>query len=302
MEYGSPLNIRDFYYLRKISGAMKNPRTRFDDVKFLKRGEDYLIPYLKSNVGPVDETRRKFIKGVIFGIGAIAAASVLDAVRGLQVPLAGAGAYVKMLLVDSSGNPVKASSIAVNDPVITLYEYPLVDEINFLFNLGDATGKPVALSSTSVSIPENGKTYTFPGGVGASKSIVSYSAICQHLGCKPPNIHFYPPNYMKTGMSPPNLLPPDALSAAQSANLPAIIHCDCHGSTYDPYHGASVLTGPTQRPLPFTVLEWDSASDQLYATGSIGVPVYGHSATLSGGQALSGTSTQVSSTGNPFTS
>lgn len=300
MEFGSPLGIEDFYYLRKVSGAMKNPRTKFDDISFVENGEDYLMPYLANNVGPVDETRRKFIKGVIFGIGAVAAASVLDAVRGLQVPLAGANSYVKMLLVDSKGNPVKASSIVVNDPVIVLYEYPLVDEINFLFNLGDTNGNPVALSATSVSIPENGSTYNFPGGVGANKSIVSYSAICQHLGCKPPNIHFYPPQYMKTGLPPPAYLPPDALAAAQKANLPGVIHCDCHGSTYDPYHGASVITGPTQRPLPMTVLEWDSSTDQLYATSSLGVPVYGHTNTLTGGQSLSGTSTQVANSTNPF--
>lgn len=300
MEYGSALGIEEFYYLRKTSGAMKSRRTRFNDVRFLEDGEDYLFPYLASNVGPVDETRRKFIKGVIFGIGAIAAASVLDAVRGLQVPLAGSSAYVKMLLVDSSGSPVKASSITVNNPVIVLYEYPLVDEINFLFNLGDSSGNPVSLPAATITIPENGNTYNFPGGVGSGKSIVSYSAICQHLGCKPPNIHFYPPSYMKGGMAPPNFLPQDALTAAQAANVPAVIHCDCHGSTYDPYHGASVLTGPTQRPLPFTVLEWDSSSDQLYATGSTGVPVYGHTSTLTGGQPLSGSNTSVTNSANPF--
>ncbi len=300
MEYANSPRIEDFYYLKKTSGAMKNPRTKFNDTLFVEDGEDYLFPYLSSNVGPVDETRRKFIKGVIFGIGAVAAASVLDAVRGLQVPLAGGSTYTKMLLVDSSGSPVKSSSIVVNNPVIVLYEYPLVDEINFLFNLGDASGNPIALASTSVTIPENGNKYTFPGGVGANKSIVSYSAICQHLGCKPPNIHFYPPNYMKTGMPPPSFLPSSSISAAQSANAPGVIHCDCHGSTYDPYHGAAVLEGPTQRPLPFTVLEWDSSTDQLYATGSVGVPVYGHTNTLTGGQPLSGTSTKVSNTTNPF--
>ncbi len=300
MEYSSSPRIEDFYFLRKTSGAMKNPKTKFNDVQFLEDGEGYLLPYLSSHVGPVDETRRKFIKGVIFGIGAVAAASVLDAVRGLQVPLAGGSSYVKMLLVDSSGAPIKASSITVNNPVIVLYEYPLVDEINFLFNLGDTSGNPIALASTSVTVPVDGSKYTFPGGVGAHKSIVSYSAICQHLGCKPPNIHFYPPSYMKTGMPPPAFLPSSAITAAQSANAPGVIHCDCHGSTYDPYHGASVLTGPTQRPLPFTILTWDSTTDQLYATGSTGVPVYGHTNTLTGGQALTGSSTEVSNSTNPF--
>jgi Rieske Fe-S protein len=105
---------------------------------------------------------------------------------------------------------------------------------------------------------------------------------------------------MKTGMPFPAFLPQDAITAAQSANVPGVIHCDCHGSTYDPYHGASVLTGPTQRPLPFTVLEWDSSTDQLYATGSVGVPVYGHTNTLTGGTGLSGTSTTAANSVNPF--
>jgi Rieske Fe-S protein len=297
-----PLSGADFYYLRKTSGAMKNPKTRFDDVRFLRQGEDYLFWYLESKVGPVDETRRRFIKGMMWGIGAIAAASVLDALRGLKVPVVGLTSYPKMLLVDSSGNPIKASTVQVNYPTIVLYEYPLQNEINFLLNLGDASGKPVAVPASTVTVPQTGSKYNFPGGVGPYKSIVSYSAICQHLGCKPPEIHFYPPDEMKTGMAPPAFLPTDAITAAQSAGVPAVIHCDCHGSTYDPYHGAAVLTGPTQRPLPTTVLEWDSSTDYLYATESVGVPVYGHSSTLTGGNPVSGSSTVVSKTINPFPS
>ncbi|MEM3851869.1 MAG: Rieske 2Fe-2S domain-containing protein [Methanomassiliicoccales archaeon] len=295
-----PMTAADFYYLRKTSGAMKNPRTKFDDVRFLEEGEDYLFWYLQNKVGPVDQTRRKFLKGMMWGIGALAAASVLDAVRGLQVPIVGLTSYPTMLLVDSSGNAIKASSIQVNNPVIVLYEYPLQNEINFLFNLGDANGNPIEIAATTVTIPENSSKYSFPGGVGPHKSIVSYSAICQHLGCKPPEIHFYPPDEMKTGMAPPAFLPGDAISAANAAGVPAVIHCDCHGSTYDPYKGAAVLTGPTQRPLPTTVLTWDSSTDYLYATSSVGVPVYGHTSTLTGGTAVSGSSTAVSETINPF--
>lgn len=72
---------------------------------------------------------------------------------------------------------------------------------------------------------------------------------------------------MKVGLPTPNFLPEVALQAAQQANAPGVIHCDCHGSTYDPYHGASVLTGPTVRPLPYVQLYWDSNTDYLYAIG-----------------------------------
>ena len=77
------MSIEDYYYLSKTSGAMKNPRTRFNDELFVKNGEDYLFKYLDSNVGRIDDSRRKFIKGMIFGIGAAAVASALGAIRGL---------------------------------------------------------------------------------------------------------------------------------------------------------------------------------------------------------------------------
>ncbi|MEM2663108.1 MAG: Rieske iron-sulfur protein SoxL2, partial [Metallosphaera sp.] len=44
--------------------------------------------------------------------------------------------------------------------------------------------------------------------------------------------------------------------------------------TYDPYKGGAVLTGPTQRPLPSVILEYDSSTDYLYAIGAIGVATY----------------------------
>jgi len=37
-----------------------------------------------------------------------------------------------------------------------------------------------------------------------------------------------------------------------------------------------VVTGPTVRPLPAVVLEWDSSTDELYAVKMIGPVIYGH--------------------------
>ncbi|MEM3330071.1 MAG: Rieske (2Fe-2S) protein, partial [Saccharolobus sp.] len=67
------------------------------------------------------------------------------------------------------------------------------------------------------------------------------------------------------------------------------IHCDCHGSSYDPYHGASVLTGPTVRPLPYVELYWDSNTDFLYAIGmnNNAPPILGHANNLEGYSYLS---------------
>lgn len=293
-------NRWDLLFARGLQRMMRNPKTKFDEREFVTKGSDYLFNYAEKNVGPIDEGRRNFMKALAIGVGAAAVAGLLPGLRVLPAPGVGITKFPKVLLVDSSGSPLKASTLSVNEPIITIYLYPLADEPNFLLNLGDASNKPVQVQPTEVTIPQTGKNYTFPGGVGPSKSIVSYSAICQHLGCEPPEIHFYPPSYMKLGMPAPAELTAEALLAAKQANAPGVIHCDCHGSTYDPYHGASVLTGPTQRPLPYVELEWDSTTDYLYAVDEGGVPVYGHTSDLTDGNPLSGDTSTVTKTINPF--
>jgi len=74
-----------------------------------------------------------------------------------------------------------------------------------------------------VLVLATGSTYDFPGGVGPYKSIVAYSAICQHLGCQPPEIHFYPPEYMKVGMPAPADITATAILAAKRAGVPGVI-------------------------------------------------------------------------------
>ncbi|WP_338604687.1 Rieske iron-sulfur protein SoxL2 [Sulfolobus tengchongensis] len=272
------LNYSDLQFIRKLLAKMRDPKTRFDTVQFIEKGSDYLFNYVNKNVGSVDEKRRRFLKGLIFGIAAAAIAGIIPGVEVVVPPnVTAVSGFPKSLLVDASGNPIKASSLPVNSPYIVLFEYPMTGEPNFLLNLGDSSGKPVEIPPSKVVIPQTGDTYDFPGGVGPNKSIVAYSAICQHLGCTPPYIHFYPPQYVNPSQlsaSEPDQLTAQALLAAKQAKVPALIHCDCHGSTYDPYHGAAVLTGPTLRPLPAVILEWDSSTDYLYATGSVGVGVY----------------------------
>nr|WP_225905837.1 Rieske 2Fe-2S domain-containing protein [Stygiolobus caldivivus] len=262
-------------YLKRIVQAFR--LHRFDQREFARKGEDYLFNFVNKNVGPVDEKRRKFLQGILVGVSAALVAGIIPGLRVLVPPVEAISGFPKTLIVDSSGNPIKASTLPVNSPIIMLFSYPLKDEINFLLNLGDKDGKPVEIPATTVIVPQTGDKYQFPGGVGPNKSIVAYSAICQHLGCEPPYIHFYPPKYVNTAQisaPEPDALTAEAVLAAQKENLPGIIHCDCHGSTYDPYHGAAVLTGPTVRPLPAVILEWDSSTDYLYATGYVGVGVY----------------------------
>ncbi|MEM3293589.1 MAG: Rieske 2Fe-2S domain-containing protein, partial [Metallosphaera sp.] len=274
----------DLVFAIKLLRKMRNPKTKFDEKEFIKNGRDYLFNYAEKNVGPLDPSRRAFLKGILIGIGAAAVLSAIPVISYLNQPQISLKEYPWIIIVDSTGQPIKASQIPVNNPEILLFQYPMQGDISFLLNLGDENDNPIQIPPTQVVIPENGKTYAFPGGVGPNKSIVAYSAICQHLGCIPPEIHFYPPKYMKTGLPTPNYLPSVALQAAQQANAPAVIHCDCHGSTYDPYHGASVLTGPTVRPLPYVELYWDSNTDFLYAIGmnNNAPPILGHANNLAG--------------------
>jgi len=268
MAKGIPIIKRDdLIFAIKLLRKMRDPKTRFDEKEFMKNGRDYLYNYAEKNVGPLDPSKRAFLKGILIGIGAAAVLSAIPVISYLNQPEISLKQFPWVIIVDSSGNPIKTSQIPVNNPEILLFEYPMQGDITFLLNLGDDNDNPIKIPPTTVVIPENGKTYTFPGGVGPNNSIVAFSAICQHLGCTPPEIHFFPPKYMKVGLPTPNFLPEVALQAAQQANAPGVIHCDCHGSTYDPYHGASVLTGPTVRPLPYVQLYWDSNTDYLYAIG-----------------------------------
>jgi Rieske Fe-S protein len=309
------ISYDDVLFIKKMLHIMRNPKTKFDTREFVKRGESYLFSYANRNNISIDEKRRKFLKSLIFGISAAAVASLIPGLE-LFVPpnIAQTSSFPKSILVNSSGNPIKASSIPVNSPIITIFEYPLSGEPNFLINLGDENDRPVKVPQSEVVVPQSGKSYIFPGGVGPYNSIVAYSAICQHLGCQPPIFHFYPPNHVNPSQitsPPPSQLSAEAYLAAKKAGIPAVIHCDCHGSTYDPYHGASVLTGPTVRPLPAIILEWDSDTDYIYAIGVIGVATYPQGGdgiptkdpsidlASSFGNSV-GNKTVVSETGNPF--
>ncbi len=217
--------------------------------------------------GPEDVSRRNFFK--FLGITAIAAggiASLRGVIQNVIPPVSNAvSGFPTLILYSQAGVPVKTTDLQVNSPKIVLFNYPLQNEPNFLLRLGDSSNNDVEIKPTTVTIPATGKTFTSAGGVGPYKSVVASSAICQHLGCIPPIIHFYPPS---------------------SSSYPGKIHCNCHGSTYDPYKGFAVVTGPTVHPLPNTVLQYDSSSDQYSVTNMVGPTIYGHTSDLSGGNPL----------------
>lgn len=224
----------------------------------------------------VDEAKRNMLK--LFAIGGLAAVAAGGAVGGalqyVQPPLQGLASYPRVQLLYSNGTPVTTANIAQNiDPTKTdlyIFDYPLSSEPNMLLTLDAKYGTP---PNAIGPIP----TPNSSNGV-ASIYVVSYSAICQHLGCVPPFISYYPAT--------------EAQACGFNSGKP-FVHCICHGSTYDPYveststsppGGANIITGPTVEPIPQTLLATDS-SGNLYAIGSIGQPVKGHFTTLTGGTA-----------------
>ncbi|MEM0194743.1 MAG: Rieske 2Fe-2S domain-containing protein [Thermoplasmatales archaeon] len=223
---------------------------------------------------PKDEQKRNFLKimGILI-IGAGIAGTLRSVVQNvLPAPVQTETSFPTLLLTLPNGNPVHTNDLVVNNPQIVEFYYPLKNEPNFLLRLGDASGKDVKIDSVLVKIPATGQTYKSPPGVGPYGSVVASSAICQHLGCIPPEIRYHPPS---------------------SSTFPGKIHCDCHGSTYDPYAGFSVVTGPTTHPLPSLVLSYDSSKDTYSATMMVGPTIYGHTSDLSGGQAITTTTTSI---------
>ncbi|MGC8505409.1 MAG: Rieske 2Fe-2S domain-containing protein [Thermoplasmata archaeon] len=238
----------------------------------------------------LNKGRRTFLKAmIVLSAGAAVAGVLKGAVTNIITPLVGISAFPTMELVGADGKPLLYSDIPVNTPTTWLFYYPLTNDPNFLLNLGDASGNPVNVPPYEVPIPATGSTYKFNGGVGPKGSVVAYSAICQHLGCIPPEIHYYPPTQTVPGTS------------FSGSSNPGYIHCSCHGSTYDPLKGAAVITGPTSRPLPNVMLKYNSSKGTFSAYSMVGPTIYGKISDLSGGTpyASSATTVTVTNTGIP---
>ncbi|HET9664124.1 MAG TPA: (2Fe-2S)-binding protein [Burkholderiales bacterium] len=156
--------------------------------------------------------------------------------------------YNRAQLVDEQRRPLKASSLAAGENY--LFHYPFEGTPCFLLNLGRPTVQNVELRT------EKGESYIWPGGVGAKRAIVGYSAICAHRMTYPTRqISFI--SYRDR-------------STASRISKPNTIHCCSEHSEYDPAAGGRVLGGPAPQPLSAILLEHDAASDALYAVGTLG--------------------------------
>ena len=154
--------------------------------------------------------------------------------------------YAKAVLCNAQGEPVNASSLKANTNYV--FHYPFEATPVFLLNL-DKAALPKSLNTKS------NESYDWPGGVGANRSIVAFSAICaHHLVYPTPQVSFI--SFRKT----------KSTKGVQD-NL---IHCCADHSQYDPAQGAQVLSGPASQPLCAVLLQHDSKTDTLTAYGTLG--------------------------------
>jgi arsenite oxidase small subunit len=183
--------------------------------------------------------RRDFVKLCAAGAAALAATGVRADARPRF--------YDKARLVDEKGAPLLARAIPANRNLI--FHYPFAATPCFLLNLGHPVAAPASLKTADQT------PYQWPGGVGAGRSIVAYSAICAHKLTYPTrDISFISYRAEKT---PGN-------------RFASVIHCCSEHSQYDPAEGARVVAGPAPQPLAAILLEYEGDSDQLVAVGTLG--------------------------------
>jgi len=193
--------------------------------------------------------RRDFIKLCSGTVAVVCARPELLLANDLSVQK-----HNRVLLTTKAGKPLKASSLKTTDSY--LFHYPYVSTPCFLINLGK-TVKGLTISSNDEQSAN--ANYQWQGGVGKQQSVVAFSAICTHQLSYPGNkISFISYNLEKT----------------KTADHPQSIVCCAHQTVFDPSQGGTALAGATKVPLISVVLEYDSASDHLYAVGTVGKDIF----------------------------
>lgn len=197
----------------------------------------------------MESKRRKFIKICVVGATpctALAAAPAPAVTADSAAPLT-SRKYNRVKLVDGEGKAIKARSLKAHHNYV--FNYPYASTPCFLLNLDKALAEKVSLKSDTAG------TYDWPGGVGAAKSIVAYSAICAHKLAYPTSQISFISYRVK---------PSNANARSQ------VITCCADKSVYDPFLGAKVISGPATQPLASILLEHDANTDELYAVDIFG--------------------------------
>jgi len=155
--------------------------------------------------------------------------------------------YTRARLLDAGGRPLRAAQVPANRTLV--FHYPYASTPCFLLNLGRA-----AKAGATLKTADN-QTYEWKGGIGASRAVVAYSAICAHKLTYPTrDISFIS---FRT----------DKGAGNKHAN---VIHCCSEHSQYDPAEGARVVAGPAPQPLAAILLDWNSTTDEIAAIGTLG--------------------------------
>src|SRR6478609_8537550 len=154
--------------------------------------------------------------------------------------------YARSLLVDEHGAAIRLGALAPETNYV--FHYPFASTPCFLLRLSEPIAPVPALRR------ERGEPYASPAGIGPSRSVVSFSAICAHKLAYPTrDVSFI--RYQRSR------------SATSSGH---VIHCCADHSVYDPAAGARVVAGPAPQPLACIALEHDASRDELYAIGTVG--------------------------------
>ena len=173
-----------------------------------------------------------------------ACAALPDAAHGAPLALR---KYARVKLVDHEGAPIRIGELRAGANYV--FDYPYAATPCFLLRLDRAAPGGVELRTQS------GSVYRWDGGIGAGKSVVSYSAICAHKMAYPTRqVSFI--GY-RDGPSP-------------VAGAGRVITCCSDRSVYDPAAGARVVSGPAPQPLATILLEHDASADEVYAIGTFG--------------------------------
>lgn len=197
----------------------------------------------------METTRRKFIEICVAGATpcAVQAATSATSTSPAAPTQLTSRQYNRVKLVDADGKAIRAKSLKPHHNYV--FNYPYAATPCFLLNLDKALADKVNLKTAT------GGVYDWPGGVGAGKSIVAYSAICAHKLA-------YPTSQVSFISYRPQ---PSKVNARGQ-----VISCCADKSVYDPFSGAKVVSGPAPQPLAAILLEHDAKTDALYAIGTIG--------------------------------
>ena len=186
--------------------------------------------------------RRSFIESCTAGAACVSAAAAFPSIAADAKPRA----YARVLLVNEQGDAIRAGKLKPQTNYV--FHYPYEATPVFLLDLG----KPVPAQAVSSKVKG---AYAWPGGVGATRSIVAYSAICAHQLVYPTReVSFI--SFRK--------------SRAQRGVQDNLIHCCADHSQYDPARGAQVLSGPAPQPLCAVLLQHDVKTDYLTAYATLG--------------------------------